>query len=39
LARWTPELAIVALSDLDPRLTKDRDDWDVILALNQLGYG
>jgi hypothetical protein len=38
LARWIPELTIVALSDVDPRLTKDHDDWEVILALHQLGY-
>src|SRR5919109_1300678 len=38
LARWSPEIRLTSLRDIDERLTRDREDWEVLLALSQLGY-
>jgi hypothetical protein len=37
LARYMPEVTITALRDLEPRLTTDHEDWEVIVGISQLG--
>lgn len=34
---YVPEIRIEALWDVEPRLTRDHEDWEVILGLKQLG--
>jgi hypothetical protein len=36
--RWVLELELRRLREIDPRLTRGFDDWQVVLALSQLGF-
>jgi hypothetical protein len=37
LDKWLPELEIVSVRDHDPRLSRDLEDWEVILGCSQSG--
>jgi hypothetical protein len=37
LDRWLPEFEIVSVRDHDPRLSRDFEDWQVILGCSQSG--
>ena len=34
---WPPPLKISRLAEIDPELTRDHDDWEILLALDRAG--